>query len=49
MQVIRALHTPLQDVTFGSGCRLKMQTYNKSKKQKKGFQFKNSKQLQSII
>lgn len=27
IHVIRALHTPLQDVTFGSGCKLRMQTY----------------------
>lgn len=26
MQRIRALHTPLQEVTVGSGCKLKMQT-----------------------
>lgn len=26
MQVMRALHTPLQDVTLGSGCKLNMQT-----------------------
>lgn len=28
IQVIRALHTPLQDVTFGSGSRLRMQTFD---------------------
>ena len=26
MQVMRALQTPLQDVTFGSGCKLRIQT-----------------------
>ena len=27
MHVMRALHTPLQDATFGSGCKLRMHTY----------------------
>lgn len=31
IQVMRALHTPLHDVTFGSGCRLSMHTCYRSK------------------
>jgi len=28
MHVMRALQTPLQDATFGSGCKLRMHTFS---------------------